>query len=294
MTGILDQPFDARALEGHEIAVSVSEPDDGELAARGVSDEHVAHAFAELARQLLAAGATLAYGGDFRERGYTEKLIAVLNEHSGADRPPKTRVRQYLAWPLWQQAPADSRGKLNQVATVVPVPAPVDKPPDPDAFTASASPAARALWADSLTMMRERMTDGMTARVILGGRLTTHTSRYPGVVEEAFVAARAGKPLYILGGFGGCASCLAQLIQGERPTALTLEHQLDRTKGFDELLDGLGSIDYDEMLDTIVSGGPRSVPNGLSDEDNERLLDTADLDQVVALVLKGLRALARG
>ena len=102
-------------IDGWEIAISVSEPDDGEMAARGVSDIHVQHAFAEIARQLLAAGATLAYGGDFREDGYTQQLIALLNEYAGGP-PGRERIRQYLAWPLWETASAEDRARLNRVA----------------------------------------------------------------------------------------------------------------------------------------------------------------------------------
>jgi SLOG cluster2 len=278
----------ATPIPGWEIAISVSEPDDGEMAARGVSDVHVTHAFDEIARQLLAAGATLAYGGDFRQDGYTQQLIALLNEYAGGS-PGKARIRQYLAWPLWETASEEDRAKLNRVATPVPVPPPVADPPDPG-FDRKASPEARALWAGSLTRMREAMTAKMRARVILGGRLTTHTSRFPGVVEEAYLAAREGLPLYVLGGFGGCASCLAQVIEGQRPHALTEAHQRERTPGYPDLLDGLGGVDWDGMLATIHR---RRVPNGLSDDDDRTLRNTADLDHVVALVVRGLQALAR-
>ena len=200
-------------------------------------------------------------------------------------------MRQYLAWPLWQQASASHRGDLNDVATVFNVPPPIDDAPDVETFDRRASPAARALWADALTEMRRRMTTAMTARVILGGRLTTHSSRYPGLVEEAFAAASAGKPMYVLGGFGGCASCIAQVIRGQRPEALTLEYQLANTDGYPELLEGLGSIDYEHVLEMLDRNGPGHVANGLSDEENDSLLDTADPDLVVALVLRGLRRL---
>jgi hypothetical protein len=289
MTSALEQPFDS-AIAGWEIAVSVSEPDDGELARRGVSKVHVEHAFDEIARQLLASGATLAYGGDLRRRGYTERLIGLMNNYADGLQPGRQRVRQYLAWSLWEQADAAHRADLNAVATVRPQPAPTADAPDPVAFDRTASPADRALWADALTLMREAMTESMRARVILGGRLTSHTSRFPGVVEEAFLAVRGGRPLYVLGGFGGCASCLAQVIEGQPPPALTEAYQREHTPGYSALVDGLGGVDWNEMLETIRH---RRVPNGLSAEDDGTLRETSDLDLVVALVLRGLRALAR-
>jgi hypothetical protein len=289
VSGIPDESFE-RSLEGMEIAISVSEPDPGELAARGVSKEHVDHAFVELARQLLAAGATLAYGGDFREKGYTHKLIALLTGYNDG-RPSKERVRQYLAWPIWARGDGQHRAALNDVATVINVPCPRDDPPDPDDFDPTASPEARALRADSFTLMREWMTRSLSARVVLGGRLYTHTSRYPGVAEEAFIAAREGRPLYILGGFGGCASCLAQVIGGQRPRALSLDRQREQTPGYPELLEGLGGLDYKPFLDIMQRRGPGRIDNGLAAGDNAALLETADPDLMIALVLRGLRRL---
>jgi hypothetical protein len=282
-------PSSAGSLEGREIALSVSEPDRDELAARGVSKVHVSHAFQELVRQLFAAGATIGYGGDLRPEGYTYELIAVLNQYSSLERPSRSRWRHYLAWPLWEQASADARARLNPLATVVPTPPPRGAPTDASGFDGDASPAERAIRAESLTAMRERMNERMTARVILGGRLTSHKSRFPGVVEEAFIAARTGKPVYVLGGFGGCASCIAEVLRGERPAALTLEHQLDRTDGYPQLLKGLGEIDYEDMLTTLEQ--LNRVPNGLTDDENEQLRESADLELVVALVLRGLRLL---
>jgi hypothetical protein len=279
-----------RSLEGREIAVSVSEPDADELAARGVSELHVSHAFREIVRQLFAAGATIGYGGDFRARGFMHKLIAVLNEYSGSERPPSERWHHYLAWPLWEQADVEELAELNLLATVEHMPPPPGAPADASAFDGDTSPAARAIRAEALTAMRERMNASMTARVILGGRLTGHKSRFPGVVEEAYIAARTGKPVYVLGGFGGCASCIAQVLDGGRPPALTLEHQRDHTKGYRELLDGLGeSIDYEDMLRTLQALD--RIRNGLDDDDNAELRKSADLDLVVALVLRGLREL---
>lgn len=276
------------SLDGVEIAVSVSEPDPGELAARGVSKQHVDFAFDELVRQLLSAGANIGYGGDLRANGYTEKLILNLRRYRDAERPGSERVHQYLAWPAWARGPAERRGDLNEVADVDPIAAPVSDPPDPSVYDGDPSPYERAVRADATTAMRERMTQEMGARVILGGRLTSHTSRYPGVVEEAYLAMRARKPIFVLGGFGGCASCLAQVLSGELPEALTLAYQRAHTPGFPELEAGLGGIDYDAMLDTLRRG---QVPNGLSAEENAVLWNTADLDLAVAHVIRGVSAL---
>ena len=54
----------AEFLEGKTIAISISESPAEDLLRRGVDREHLGFAMREVARQLLANGATLAYGGD--------------------------------------------------------------------------------------------------------------------------------------------------------------------------------------------------------------------------------------
>jgi len=74
-------------------AISISDPPDRELAQRGLSADHLRHAFVELARQILAAGGSLAYGGDLRSGGYTETLLALLRTYSRPDRPARRSRR---------------------------------------------------------------------------------------------------------------------------------------------------------------------------------------------------------
>lgn len=79
------------------IAASISDsPDTDGL---GVSVDHVWDTFTELVIELLASGVDLAYGGDLRERGFTEVLLELAGRYR---RPGQTTVRvtNYLAWPV--------------------------------------------------------------------------------------------------------------------------------------------------------------------------------------------------
>jgi hypothetical protein len=58
-------------LRGQSVAVSISESPD--LAQLGLSDRHLRDVWAEVARQLLTAGARLLYGGDLRAQGFTRR-----------------------------------------------------------------------------------------------------------------------------------------------------------------------------------------------------------------------------
>jgi hypothetical protein len=45
--------------------------------------------------------------------------------------------------------------------------------------------------------MREAMVERTDARIVLGGRVSGHQGKYPGIFEEAYVTLCAQKPLYL-------------------------------------------------------------------------------------------------
>jgi hypothetical protein len=256
------------------VAISVSDPPDRDLEQRGLAPEHVRHAFVEMARQVLAAGGSLAYGGDLRAGGYTETLTALLRTYSRADRPAVGRVRQYLAWPVWKPMSASDGAALAVVATSVRVAPPVPAPPD-------GAPSRAAAF----TAMRKLMSQESQVRIVLGGRVDGQSGRWPGVVEEAYLAVRDGKPLFVLGGAGGAAARVAEAVQGEWPAELTSEYQREHTPVHAEL-DGAGvGIEEDELRRTLQGA---NLANGLGEEDNRELMTTRDLDLMIALTMRGL------
>ncbi|MDQ6938378.1 MAG: TIR domain-containing protein, partial [Actinomycetota bacterium] len=103
--------------------------------------------------------------------------------------------------------------------------------------------------------------------------------------------------LFVLGGFGGCARAVAAAMRGERPVELTLDYQVAADPAYAELVaegPALGlTVDYDELLRTFEQAGARGSGNGLGDEENATLRQTVDVEQMVALVLSGLRSVAR-
>jgi hypothetical protein len=260
-------PLDAR------VGISVSTPDERELEIRGLTDDHVRHAFVEIARQILAAGGSLAYGGDLRENGYTRTLVALLRTYSRADRPASDRVRQYLAGPVWEDMSREDAAELAVLSTPVRVPS-VDHPSE-----------GRAARAHDLTAMRERMTAETDARIVVGGRLAGQQGRWPGIVEEAYLALRADQPLFVVGGLGGAAARVADALRDEWPVELTADFQLAHSEGHGELLEAQVGDDADVLREVFRSVELR---NGLDEADNTLLSETADLDTIVALILRGL------
>jgi hypothetical protein len=164
--------------------------------------------------------------------------------------------------------------------------------------------------------MREAMCQDTDARIMMGGRVSGHQGKYPGLLEEAYLTLCAGKPLYLVGGFGGCARLLIQMIRDkERPVELTRDYQgahprIAKYPGADgsaqqemvpfEQLEqsylqyeqdpviGQERIDYDRCVDKFLNANILDLRNGLSEGENHDLLETSDLDRIVYLLMKGL------
>ena len=70
------------------------------------------------------------------------------------------------------------------------------------------------ILARCMTEMREAMNKAIDARLIMGGKTSDYSGKYPGLFEEAYMALRDGKSLFLLGAFGGCARAVIELLQG--------------------------------------------------------------------------------
>jgi len=243
------------------VSISISPPEEAELARRGLSLDHIRHAYIEVARQILARGGTLAYGGNPLnvEPNYVDILIALLRTYSKPDRPAPERVLIYLAAPAWCGLDADKRAEIGVFATIKKVPAVETAPLQAPLGDKSVGP--------HFTAMREAMTADTDARVVIGGRIAEpFVGLWPGVVEEAYLTVRAGQPLYVAGGLGGAAALVADLVRGRARADVEL-------------------ADRDALLKTFEGA---DLNNGLTADDNALLFDTADLDLMVALVVRGL------
>jgi hypothetical protein len=257
-------------------AISVSSPGEAELKARGLLSEHIDHAFVEIARQVLAGGGCLAYGGDLRVGGFTRTLEALLRTYSAAARPDAARIRQYLARPVWSKATIAELADTANVFSVVKV----------EGWEGEGE--AEVLRARDFTLMRERMTRETDARIVIGGNPVAGAGRWPGVVEEAALAAQASQPLFVCGGLGGGGSLVAQALRGEWPAELTGGYQAERSPNASTLAQVGLPLGEEELREVLLDAEPH---NELSEADNELLMETTDLDTIIALILRGLNAL---
>lgn len=254
------------------IGISISESPD--MRALGLSDGHLRDAMAEVALHLLASGRNLAYGGDLRQHGFTELLFELVGRYRNHPRHRGTiSVTDYLAWPVHikmtsnelaafiaehdaavslvflgrdgMRLEREQRMKLSE------------REPDDDE------------WTEGLTSMRTVMRGEIQARVVLGGRVEGYKGTMPGIAEEAYLSLEAGQPVFLLGGFGGCARDIAETIG-----------LIGRWAGSRGDWNGRGRF---------RSYSPNELRNGLSPEENVVLARTPHIQEAVALVLRGLR-----
>ena len=155
------------------------------------------------------------------------------------------------------------------------------------------------------------MANDSEARIIVGGKTTNFAGLMPGILEEALYHLEVEKPLYIVGGFGGAAHDLATVLvrtNSSIPDSL-LEEKREGNVELGVLIDGYPS-DTDDSFPHDVSrqdakksyhrlwaqikriqkvGLEDGLRNGLSDDDNAKLMVSEDTKLVVDLILKGLQ-----
>jgi hypothetical protein len=259
-------------LDGSCIALSISESPD--LAVMGLAKEHLEDAMTEIARHLIACGATLAYGGDLREGGFTELLFEIVNRYRANKDSERILISNYLAWPVhasmsvgeiekWQTA---LRGLARLVLLTED-----GKEAALSERRPTETPLSEVMWKLGLTAMREAMASNIKARIVLGGQTAKYRGRLPGIAEEALIQMTRKAPLYVLGGFGGCASDLASIMGISR-------RDLSRPAA-------AGSWAGSEVFRNYSAS---NLNNGLSAEENRQLAETVYPDQAMALVLRGL------
>ena len=292
-------------LEGLQVAFSVSESPDLD-GPDGFTGHHLHDATVFLARTLISAGAAIAYGGDFRPGGYTERfseLISSYNETAG-DAASFLHLYQSATVDLSQQDPRDIKAEVHLMSdmkqAIVPYGLKFDHPD--------------ALYTSD---MRRVMSKLISARVIIGGKVTPklyekdnsgYSGIYPGTIEEAWQALVAKKPLYIIGGFGGAAALVAQLLTSTDnaiPSLLTsktwknskllqpLTEKLVNDKYFNRLklpksMDELAKKVKAFRKQVLKSDAASKAWNGLTRKENDLLFTSRDPLVLATLVLKGL------
>lgn len=288
-------------LSVEKVGISISEVAGDGYVINHLDKDHLVRLAQDLARYLLARSATLLYGGDLREGGFTEFILdeaMILQDRIGADIPV---VENHLAWPLHLASPEVIawQARFSQVMLSVPhiIPSDISSKVDANTYLQPSTPENMYIWSRCLTQMREDSIASSTVRICAGGKRFGYKGKMPGVLEEILFALTEGKPIFLLGGFGGVVADVCEVIlEGSVPDALSEQWQQLHNAGYVDLQDIARSngqaADYSAIVNTLQKTGVSSLANlsGLSEEGYRRLMATPFVDECVYLILKGLEA----
>lgn len=311
ITTPLERITSQRVLKGKSVAISMSESTDCHH--YGVDKLHLDSAMLELSRYLLIQGATLVYGGHLGSQGYTEKLSELVHSHNQfSDIDPVERIVNYVGWPI--PLSKDQRANYKYIAKLKYIARPEDIDeslhPDfsenPDFFSANKSAKHRYAWARGMTTMRMLETKETIARVVLGGSFgptmktgvdgsqteNWYASRIPGVLEEIIMSIEAKQPVFLIGGFGGVAAMVVDIIEGKVRPEMTWNYQrkAPHAEAMRELYKERDDNwqDYDEMITLLRNKGIAGINTLLTEEEHKLLFHTRDPILMSSIIIKGL------
>ena len=293
-------------LRGVNVGLTISDSPD--LLERGFGPAGFNDAYSEICRHLLSTGAVIHTAHDFRAAGVGEMLKQLTQAYydeiedqlGGKDNKPIYWYLTPTAAEALTKNPILDQELLHMVKWH-----PLEAMRPEGKKPAENLTENLAVWTQE-SMVRARMEmNGLThARVFVGGKLTGYQGPTSGVLEEAWLAMREKKAIFLLGGFGGATEELICILKGQSTGKLGREAAFREVpmretvferckKRFATLGLYQPSFDPPEGVPIGPSRWWEGLNNGLSREENERLAVTTQIPEMVALVLKGLRYVAQ-
>lgn len=273
----MSDPLPIGRLNRQRLAISMSDSHD--LAQLGLTEAHVNLVLGEVARAVLIAGGTLAYGGHLRSDGFTGFLLNEVERYGPLDYPA---LLVCLAWQnhraLTLRDLDAQRGRIEAFADLVFLD-PHGNEVDPESGRgdgiATVDDDERA---PALTAMRVYLEQRSDARLAIGGKRRDFEGRMPGLVEELILAVEQRKPLYLAGGFGGATIDAARVL-GAGDTSWFPQPSQTSDPHF---VYGLTE------LARVRDAHNWSLDNGLNSTENDRLIATPRPSEIASLVAVGL------
>ena len=225
------------------VGISISESKDAERI--GYDYREINRIVVRVAQFFLNQDMRVIFGHDWREDGVMHAVSDFASKvASGEEGSPLPRVLNVITTggkPMSRHA-LEAERNSGGVLQVIP---------------ASESIGEKLDCAAELTAMRCRITDLLApgCRICLGGKEECNSGVEPGIKEEARLALKFGKPLYLMGGFGGA------------------------TRSFGE------NDEYGRSMYWQAN-------NGLGIEDKKELFDTTDVEHALSIISKGITQVA--
>lgn len=284
-------------LKGRTIGVSISESD--ELRQLGYDVVHLNDLIIETGRYILSLGGKLAYGGDMRNGGFTELFFDLLNYYKAdSSLHLNERFHSYLAWPISLNLSQSKEAELSHSVSFHKIPPPdeIIKEINLIEYLEPNTPSDFYIWSKNLTKMREVMSSQCNARIFAGGKTNGFKGKCPGVLEELILTLKQGQPLYLIGAYGGITLDVIAALNGEQTERFKKDYYTQDAAytSFFELYNkkSKDKIDFDMYFAKLkeLSWKGLSELNGLSIKENKRLSSTPHLNEMIFLILKGLKS----
>jgi len=253
----------ARPLAGCIVGISISESEDMERL--GFDRSEMNRCVVRLSESLLAAGARVAFGHDWRPGGVMEAVAALAVRYVNVHRDAEGRPAHGGAPILNRVAPPDVPFLEQQREES----AAGDRAPNPMARLLDGIVDARqtdaprgANRAEALSLMREELAKLCHVRVCLGGKLSDFSGKIPGIIEEALGTLREERPVFSSGIFGGASAVIVRALSGE-PAELYAEESAE------------------------LRACAARLPRALSENEELRLWRSTSVEQCLELTLRG-------
>lgn len=273
------------------VLLSISDPPAEDLVRMGLHASHLDDAAVRLARALLYEGFDVMFGGKPRT-GFTD----AFQEDSGTI-VVEPRFINYIGWPFTLKLSATQIADAFGITRYVPIAwegESTAREDNPLCIAEAATGTRRTAVTRALRDLDDHDVPPPRALVALGGQVSGFAGFLPGVAEEIAIAIEEGLAVYVLGGFGGAANAVAQVLMGSEAPGFT-EDAFSKSERYRQLKNAAAmrgrQAELNERLDwllRVLRSGP--LRNGLSEIENRELFTTVDLGRAVALVSKGLRA----
>ncbi|MEN5059037.1 hypothetical protein [Sphingobacterium kitahiroshimense] len=292
-----NQEFKIGSLHKKKVAISVSVNED--LEKLGFSEQHLNDVSIEIARYIIANDGTALYGGDLREGGFTNYFSELSNQYK-KDSEKSFRFINYFVFPntkrLTNDVRIDFHSKQIQIKEVkLAKGLPIDQHKVYDPFKKIED---RHIYSECFKTMRIEMANDCDARILIGGKIIKYLGYVPGIIEEALYTLKEGKPLFLVGAFGGATEKLIKLIKGEMVEELTNDFQYNDNflKNFKEYVSSKCNYsDFDVLKEEFKEFDVDKISelNGLSNEENEILFSSKNIHEILYLIMKGLKSLTK-
>lgn len=264
------------------VNISASPCEDAEQL--GYDERQINRIVIRIAQFFLFKGARVLFGQDWRDNGVMRAVLTSAELSEAATREPRRgpRMLNLVAThgaPLsgtGLEAAWDSAGVLEvrSIQEEAGVPIPFDN-------------RCVELWT-----LRQRLTEMLDpgCRICLGGRTSGYSGYYAGAAEGAYFALSMGKPLYLIGGFGGATGAVCDALLGQVSRHAKGTGPLDARTAKSAVATSDPPMPLAGLTASFRAFGLHklSKDNGLTAEDNRRLFEMTDIEAALGLISAGL------